>query len=128
MSEKAACPRCDSYVSEVYYEGHHEWCGWNCHVTYQIDAYGPSGSVELSTSVRPDADLRASVARLVGADDTSVTVLVDGYPPRHPSAWFDLDQDPPKAISERKRKANLKALRERRVENAMHAIDADLGV
>jgi hypothetical protein len=38
VSEKRECPRCGSYVSEIYYEGHHEHCGWNCAVYFQLHA------------------------------------------------------------------------------------------
>lgn len=126
MSEKAACPRCDSYASEVYYDSRHSWCGWNCHVEFESHAYGPAGHAVLVTTAKPTTEQRTALARLVGASSASASVLVDGSTPERLSPWLDPDQADPAPLNERKRKANLKALRDQRLEDAREAIDRDL--
>jgi len=36
MSEKACCPKCGSWASEVFYEQRHLWCGYNCRVQHRV--------------------------------------------------------------------------------------------
>jgi hypothetical protein len=130
MSEKSECPRCGSYASEVFYEGHHKWCGWNCDVDYTVSAWNEGSSAELRIGERPSQAQRSAVAALVGADSTTVEVSINGYPLREfdkKSPWFDIDKEAPKPLSKAKAKKAIQDLRDLHVQRATDDIDAAFG-
>jgi hypothetical protein len=129
MSEKAECPRCGSYVSEIFYDRRHRHCGWNCNVEWTLSAWNDGESAKLRLKERPTAKQRNALAALVGADSTTTDVSVDGYRLEGieaKSPWFDLDRDPPRPLPAQKAKAALKDLRDRLVEQQVAGIDSML--
>ena len=130
MSEKAECPRCDSYVSEVYYDQRHRFCGWNCRVEWVVTAYGPNGDeAELRTTVKPTQETRRSVAALVGSDEMRIQTFVNHQEADEPlSPWLDPDRPSPAAISPAgKRRLKREEKRAQLMADAARRIDEELG-
>lgn len=135
MSEKAACPRCDAYLSVIYYEGRHPDCGWNCNVRYEIhvDDYNDGVREVAVTGIRgkPSEALRDQVRRAavtlgIENPELRVVVRVDDYVPERLTAWLDPNAETPQPIPQRRQRANLKALRDRYEEQAREEIAARL--
>lgn len=119
MSDKAACPRCDSYVSVVYYEHRHPHCGWNCNVRYAIrvedyDGHGKEVALtNLTEKPSPaviDRVQQAALALGINDPEPRCTVTVDGRAPERMTPWLDPSAETPAPLSQARRRENLRAL------------------